>query len=208
DSPVVSNGISKYMAHGNSLTINYVDETDNGKYTCHAYNEYDRQGQKVEYMLNVVAPPRLLPIPPVEINLDNRPQQATFQCRIERGTAESLSLEWQLMDHTPVVPLNGIYIDTSQLQINNFIELKFNPVRREHFGNYSCVAKNLADVAYAVARLYVKFIYITCVILVKIRCLFDSYPPPKIQWVRLIRTLQDSDGRILTQGVDPQVIDI
>ncbi len=42
------------MVRGNQLTINYVDETDNGKYTCHAYNEYDRKGLRTEYNLNVI----------------------------------------------------------------------------------------------------------------------------------------------------------
>ena len=42
------------MVRGNQLTINYVDETDNGKYTCHAYNEFDKKGAKTEYNLNVI----------------------------------------------------------------------------------------------------------------------------------------------------------
>lgn len=46
--------VPKFVVRGNQLTINYVDETDNGKYTCQAYNEYDRKGQRAEYNLNVI----------------------------------------------------------------------------------------------------------------------------------------------------------
>ena len=42
------------MIHGNTLVINYVDETDNGRYSCQAFNDYDRRGQRAEYMLNVI----------------------------------------------------------------------------------------------------------------------------------------------------------
>ena len=101
--------------------INYVDETDNGRYSCQAFNDYDRRGQRAEYMLNVIGnsatnglhlrqlcfilvPPRLEPIPPIKVNLDENtpPQRAVFQCRVLRGSADSLSLEWLLADGTPV----------------------------------------------------------------------------------------------------------
>lgn len=44
------------------------------------------------------------------------------------------------------------------------IELKFDPIRREHHGNYTCIAKNSADVASIVAGLIVncKQKYIVC----------------------------------------------
>lgn len=41
------------------------------------------------------------------------------------------------------------------------------------------------------------------------RCQFDSFPPPVIQWVKMVRTPQDPDGgHVLVQDNDPQVIDI
>ena len=41
------------------------------------------------------------------------------------------------------------------------------------------------------------------------KCQFDSYPPPTIQWVKMIRTVIDPDGgQVLVQDNDPQVIDI
>lgn len=46
--------VPKFVVRGNQLTINYVDETDNGKYSCHAYNEYDRKGARAEFNLNVI----------------------------------------------------------------------------------------------------------------------------------------------------------
>ena len=46
--------VPKFVVRGNQLTINYVDETDNGKYSCHAYNEYDRKGERAEFNLNVI----------------------------------------------------------------------------------------------------------------------------------------------------------
>lgn len=54
-----------------------------------------------EYSL---VPPRLAPIPPIKVNLDENspPQRAAFQCRVLRGSAESLSLSWVLDDGTPV----------------------------------------------------------------------------------------------------------
>ena len=149
--------VPKFVVRGNQLTINYVDETDNGKYTCHAYNEYDQKGQRTEYNLNVIVPPRLSAIAPVEINLDeHHPQRVSFACRVERGSAESLSLEWQYANNTPIQEGNGITINKQHLQSNKLIELNFNPVRREHFGNYSCFAKNLADSSYSVASLYIQ----------------------------------------------------
>lgn len=54
DVPIGMNGISKFVVRGNTLVINYVDETDNGRYSCQAFNDYDRRGQRAEYMLNVI----------------------------------------------------------------------------------------------------------------------------------------------------------
>lgn len=42
------------MVRGNQLTINYVDEKDNGKYSCQAFNEFDQKGQRAEYNLSVI----------------------------------------------------------------------------------------------------------------------------------------------------------
>jgi hypothetical protein len=104
-----------------------------------------------------LVPPRLAPIAPVEINFDEQhPQRVTFTCRVERGSSESLSLEWQYLNNTPIQPSNGIYIDKTHLETNKLIELRFDPVRRENFGNYSCVAKNLADSFYSIASLYIQ----------------------------------------------------
>lgn len=46
--------VPKFVVRGNQLTINYVDESDNGKYFCQAFNEFDRKGQRAEYDLNVI----------------------------------------------------------------------------------------------------------------------------------------------------------
>lgn len=34
--------------------INSVDETDNGRYSCHAVNNYDRIGQRAEFTLKTI----------------------------------------------------------------------------------------------------------------------------------------------------------
>ncbi|CAF4879276.1 unnamed protein product [Rotaria sp. Silwood1] len=222
DVPIGTNVISKFIVRGNTLVINYVDETDNGRYSCQAFNDYDRRGQRAEYMLNVIVPPRLAPIPPIKINLDETtpPQRAVFTCRVLRGSAESLTLEWVLIDGTPVQPINGISIDVSQLALNRFVELRFDPVRREHHGNYTCLAKNLADITSTIANLFVEYkpvfmgpdkpvIFSVPNYRAIMKCQFDSYPPPTIQWIRMIRRLKDIDGgHVLIQDNDPQVIDI
>lgn len=41
-----------------------------------------------------------------------------------------------------------------------------------------------------------------------IRCLFESYPAPQIQWIKLSRTVQDPEGRILASDIDNGVNDI
>lgn len=46
---------SKHIIRGNRLIINQVDQTDNGRYICHAFNDYDKIGQKVEFMLNIIS---------------------------------------------------------------------------------------------------------------------------------------------------------
>lgn len=93
----------------------------------------------------------------MEINYDeNHPQRVIFTCRVERGSSESLSLEWQYLNNTPIQSVNGITIDKQHLESSKLIELRFDPVRREHFGNYSCVAKNLADSSYSLASLYIQ----------------------------------------------------
>ncbi|CAF0794698.1 unnamed protein product, partial [Didymodactylos carnosus] len=209
DSPVGASEVPKFVVRGNQLTINYVDETDNGKYTCHASNDYDKVGQKTEYILNVIVPPRLTPIPEIEIELtDRESHRAVFQCRVERGSAESLSLEWQYMNNTPI-----------QFEKYKLIELRFDPIRREHFGNYSCVAKNLADTTFVIASLLVRFppLYIGPNIQAVssipgyravMKCQFESYPAPVIQWIKMIRTVQDPEGRLLTSDIDHGVNDI
>ncbi len=40
--------------------------------------------------------------------------------------------------------------------MSRFIELRFEPVRREHHGNYTCLAKNLADITTTYANLLVE----------------------------------------------------
>lgn len=102
-------------------------------------------------------PPRLSSIPPVEIHFDpQHPQRVSFQCRIERGSIDHLSLEWQYLNNTPIQTINGISIDKSQFETKRFIELRFDPVQPEHFGNYSCIAKNLADTTYSTASLFIQ----------------------------------------------------
>ncbi|CAF1311063.1 unnamed protein product [Rotaria magnacalcarata] len=220
DSPVGASEVPKFVVRGNQLTINYVDETDNGKYSCQAYNEYDNRGQRAEYNLNVIVPPRLSTIEPTEINLDEQhPQRVSFMCRIERGSTESLSLEWQFLNNTAVQSANGVHIDRTRLESDKMIELRFDPVRREHFGNYSCLAKNLADSSYSIASLYIQFqpvfvgpnIQVVSTIpnyRVVMRCQFESYPPPQIRWIKMSRTVQDPEGRLLDVDVDNGVNDI
>jgi len=105
-------------------------------------------------------PPRLSSIAPIEVNFDaQNPQRVSFQCRIERGSADSLSVEWQYLNHTVIQSRPGLTVDKSQLETNKFIELRFDPVLREHFGNYSCVAKNLADSTYSIASLLIQCNY-------------------------------------------------
>jgi hypothetical protein len=109
------------------------------------------------YLFIYLVPPRLATIAPIETNLDeHHPQRVSFPCRVERGSSESLSLEWQYLNKTAIQSTNGIYIDKSRLDSDKLIELRFDPLRREHFGNYSCVAKNLADSSYALASLYIQ----------------------------------------------------
>jgi hypothetical protein len=52
---LIVNGISKFIVRGNRLIINNVDETDNGRYICHAFNNYDKIGQIKDYLLNVIS---------------------------------------------------------------------------------------------------------------------------------------------------------
>jgi hypothetical protein len=40
------------------------------------------------------------------------------------------------------------------------------------------------------------------------RCQFESYPPPQIQWIKMSRTAQDVDGRVLAMDIDTGVNDI
>jgi hypothetical protein len=40
------------------------------------------------------------------------------------------------------------------------------------------------------------------------RCQFESYPPPQIQWIKMSRTVQDPEGRILAIGIDNGVNNI
>ncbi|CAF2310395.1 unnamed protein product [Rotaria sp. Silwood2] len=220
DSPVGASEVPKFVVRGNQLTINYVDETDNGKYSCQAYNEFDRKGQRAEYNLNVIVPPRLLTIEPIDINLDEQHhQRISFVCRIDRGSSESLSLEWQYLNNTAIQATNGIHIDRTRLETDKLIELRFEPVRREHFGNYSCVAKNLADSSYSLASLYIRFqpVFVGPNIQtvstipnyrVVMRCQFESHPPPQIQWIKMSRTVQDPEGRVLDVDIDNGVNDI
>ena len=157
---------------------------------------------------------------------------------MERGSAESLTLEWQHLNNTPIQSANGIVVDKSQFDANKLVELRFDPVRREHFGNYSCVAKNLADQSYSMASLYVQCTFddlkkvsssssaffssvppvfigpMTQVVAtipnyrVVMRCQFESYPPPQIQWIKMTRSVQDPEGRVLAMDIDNGVNDI
>ena len=65
-------------------------------------------------------------------------------------------MEWRYANNTPIGSANGVTIDRSQYETHKLIELRFDPVRREHFGNYTCVAKNLAEKTFAIAGLYVQ----------------------------------------------------
>jgi hypothetical protein len=57
-------------------------------------------------------------------------------------------------------------------------------------------------------KLYCYALYF-CLFLAIMKCQFDSYPPPTIQWARIVRRLKGlDDGHILVQDNDPQVIDI
>jgi hypothetical protein len=53
---------------------------------------------------NYLVPPYIIPIPQVEVYLDENlsSKQAVFICRVERGSTESLSLEWLDANNTLV----------------------------------------------------------------------------------------------------------
>ncbi|CAM4776000.1 unnamed protein product [Rotaria magnacalcarata] len=216
---LIVNGISKFIARGNRLIINHVDETDSGRYSCHVFNDFDPKGQKIDYTLHVIIPPNLLPIAQQEITIDeNFPSRRVgFTCRLERGSIENFSLEWLDTHNKPVQAINGISIDDSQLITQRLIQLNFNPISREHHGNYTCLAKNSADLTSTIARLIVN--YKPTLIEPKMNdvhsipnhptimhCRIDSYPPPVIQWVKLIQG-HDTNQAILSDS-DPQVIDM
>ncbi len=80
----------------------------------------------------------------------------SFQCRVERGSSDSLSLEWRYLNNTPIQSTNGIFIDRTEYETKKLIELRFDPVSQQHFGNYSCMAKNLADSTYSIASLLIQ----------------------------------------------------
>ena len=40
------------------------------------------------------------------------------------------------------------------------------------------------------------------------RCQFESHPPPQIQWVKMSRSAQDPEGRLLDIDIDSGVNDI
>ncbi|CAF1516266.1 unnamed protein product, partial [Didymodactylos carnosus] len=145
--------VPKFVIRGNQLTINYVDETDNGKYTCHAYNDYDKRGQKAEYIL--------------------------------------------------LLSTNGVHVDTSQFEQNKLIELRFDPLRREHFGSYSCMAKNMVDTTFVIA---IAPIYVgpnTQVV-----SSVSDYRAPVIQWIKMTRSVQQPESRTLASDIDQGVSDI
>lgn len=103
-------------------------------------------------------PPRLSKIAPVEIHYDHeKTQRVTFQCRIERGSTDGLVFEWRYADKTPIISTSEIFVEKISNHTNEqILQLRFDPVRREHFGNYTCFAKNLADEASSSARLFVQ----------------------------------------------------
>ena len=43
---------------------------------------------------------------------------------------------------------------------------------------------------------------------VVMRCQFESYPPPQIQWIKMTRSVQDPEGRVLAMDIDNGVNDI
>jgi hypothetical protein len=43
---------------------------------------------------------------------------------------------------------------------------------------------------------------------VVMRCQFESYPPPEIRWIKMSRTIDDPEGRLLAVDVDNGVNDI
>ena len=43
---------------------------------------------------------------------------------------------------------------------------------------------------------------------VVMRCQFESYPPPQIQWIKMTRTTENREGRVLAVDIDNGVNDI
>ena len=142
------------MVHENRLVINHIDETDNGKYSCHAFNDFDRKGKKTEYIMNVISkkifslverrkqqinyfelpivPPQLSPIPPKEISIDENyhSRQVSFTCHVERGSVENLSLSWLYANNTRV----QVVITKKETKKNSFtmISKMMNQLIRIH----------------------------------------------------------------------------
>lgn len=132
------------------MIINQVDQTDIGRYTCHAFNDYDKIGETTDYQLNVISkineifiwekkkvnpldiclvPPELLPIQPVEISIDDEysSRRVSFSCRVQRGSAENLSLEWFYPNET-IVQVNSRFSN----QIFEWILFSFDSQSMEY----------------------------------------------------------------------------
>ena len=96
-------------------------------------------------------------MPPMEITLDpQQPQRVSFTCRLERGSTTNLTLQWFYANETVIETTSDMIVDRTHFETHQLVELRFEPVRREHFGNYTCLAKNLADRTFATANLYIQ----------------------------------------------------
>nr|CAH7736157.1 unnamed protein product [Callosobruchus chinensis] len=119
-----------------SLTIDYVQDTHSGNYTCIAENKAGSHMYTTELHVNV--PPQILPFNFGEESV-NAGELATLQCSVHKGDLP-MKIGW-LHNNYSVADMDDILISKVGKKIST---LSIDSVSAKHAGEYTCIAENRA----------------------------------------------------------------
>ncbi|GLH07043.1 Down syndrome cell adhesion molecule-like protein Dscam2 [Gryllus bimaculatus] len=174
-----------------TLVIEHAQRAaDAGTYTCQAQNR-QKHAHRRDVEVQVIVPPRILPIPAMT-NLLQEGMRAAISCQIIEGDLP-VTFRWERNGQP--IPLSNYGITTRRLDEYS-TSLVIEQITSRHSGNYTCVAQNIAGAESFTVPLTVNVpphwtvepvdASVASGKDVTLHCQADGYPVPTITWRKAI----------------------
>ncbi|XP_065302130.1 hemicentin-1-like isoform X4 [Dermacentor albipictus] len=208
--PLKADGLHRQVSpDSETLTIDNVEVSDRGKYTCVATN--DAGTDEKDFHVSVLVPPTIAGPSSVDVDtVENR--RVSLECSVE--SLPRATVYWT-KNSLPYLVENA---DSELTTKYGPRVLSFPAIQSSDRGTYSCIAENeagLAEKAFRVEvhvppRIQVPEATVSVVehSPIKLRCIASGEPPPSVVWMRDDIPLDKRDSKDVAFAENGQILQI